>query len=81
MDITKPYFLIMPALISLFSCHFFFYELSFFVVINSALVLALFAIVSSLLMFALVSVRLHENSLIVVSVFYPHLPQPRKRES
>ena len=53
MDITKPYFLIMPALISLFLCHFFFFDLSFFVIFNSSLVLVLFAVVCSLLMYSL----------------------------
>lgn len=68
MDITKPYFLIMPALISLFSCHFFFYELSFFVVINSPLILVLFAVVSSILMFSVGVDRLPENSVSVALI-------------
>lgn len=53
MDITKPYFIVLPALISLFLCHFFFFNLSFFVVVNSASVLILFALVCSLLMYSL----------------------------
>ncbi|MAA64495.1 MAG: hypothetical protein CL581_06935 [Alteromonadaceae bacterium] len=53
MDITKPYLLILPGVISLFLCHFFFFELSVFVVLNSFLVLFLFSTVSYFLMFFL----------------------------
>lgn len=54
MDVTKPFYLVFPALVSMILCHLYFYELSEFVLLNGLYSLALFFIFSHFISFGII---------------------------